>query len=207
MLSNKIRALAAASLLVFAGAATAEVLSFQFTGTVTYSRDAAFAPVGSPVRGTFSYEEGTAPEYHFPGQAYYMSPESMSATVNGHEVTSDRLGVDVFDNTGASPEDMAIVTGYPVMVEDQLLVDGTMGLYLMSAQGSTEALPNTDLPTIYHLEDFDINANSVITNYGYLQEDGGQTGTIVYFSVDSITGGHESCSNKKGKPKKCKKAK
>jgi hypothetical protein len=27
------------------------------------------------------------------------------------------------------------------------------------------------------------------------------------FSVDSITGGHESCSNKKGKPKKCKKAK
>lgn len=210
MLSNKIRVLASATLLMFAGAASAEVLTFQFMGTVTYTRDAAFAPVGSRIQGTFSYDEETAAVDTSVGYAAYRPESFMSGTVNGHSIVSDRLALDVFDNGGGNVEDMVVVSGWPIMVDEELYVDGSFGLSLASGPGSTEALPNADLPTIYHLEAFNSDANGQQLTYGWLQENGAQGGQILYFEIDSITGGHEldpPCTNKKGKPKKCKKAK
>lgn len=207
MLSNKGRAAASAALLMFAGAASAETLMFQFKGTVTYTRDAAFAPVGSQIQGTFSYDEDTPPAAINDGYAAYQPESFLSGTVNGHTIVSDQLNLEVFDNMGGNVEDMAVVSGGPIMVDDDLHVSGSLGLSMASGPGSTETLRDTRLPTIYHLEAFDSDANGQQVTYGWLQENGAQGGQILQFEIDSITGGHEPCTNPNGKPKKCKKAK
>ena len=195
-----------ATLLGCAGVASAQTLTFQFTGTVTYTQDETLAPVGSQITGTFSYDEDTPAGITLPGYAAYQLPTSMSATVNGHDITSDALNVDVFDNTGGNIEDMVSIVGTTVMVDDALYVDGSIGLSLASAAGNTQALSGTNLPTIYHLADFDSNANGQDVTYGVLRSSGAQDGLLLGFEIDSITGGHEPiCTNKKGKPKKCKK--
>ena len=190
------------ALLGCAGAASAQTLTFQFSGTVTYTQDETLAPVGSQITGTFSYDEDTPAGITLPGYAAYQLPTSLSATVNGYDITSDILNVDVFDNTGGNIEDMVSIVGTTVMVDDALYVDGSIGLSLASAAGNTQALSGTDLPTIYHLAAFD----SQDVTYGVLRSSGAQDGALLEFAIDSITGGHEPiCTNKKGKPKKCKK--
>ncbi len=201
MFCKKMLAVASATLLMLAGAASAETLTFQYTGTVTYTRDAAFAPIGSHIQGRFSYDENTAGSIVSAGYASYQPASFMSAIINGHTIISDRLGVDVFDNQGGNVEDMAVVSGFPIMVDDALLVDGSFGLSLASGPGSTGALQGTGLPTIYHLDAFNSAA------YGWVQENGNDGGQILQFQIDSITGGHEPCTNPHGKPRKCKKAK
>lgn len=207
MISKRIRTIATATLLLLAGATQAEVLTFQFTGTVTETLDAAIAPVGSHVEGTFSYDPDTAPGIDLPGHAAYQLPSFMAGAVNGHSVVSDLLNVDVSDNGGGNVEDMVVVSGTPIMVDDALYLGGSFGLNLASAAGHTDVLHGTGLPTIYHLADFDGNANGQQVTYGWLQKDGSQTGLIANFRIDSITGGREPCTNPQGKPKKCKKPK
>ena len=140
MLCKKMLAVASATLMMLAGAASAETLTFQYTGTVTYTRDSAFAPVGSHIQGSFSYDENTAGSIVTDGQATYQPASFMSATINGHTIISDRLGVDVFDNQGGNVEDMAVVSGFPILVDDALFVDGSFGLSLASGPGSTGEL-------------------------------------------------------------------
>ena len=200
------RAAAFAALLGCASAASAATLTFQFTGTVTYTQDATLAPVGSQITGMFSYDEDTPAGITLPGYAAYQLPSSMSATVNGRDITSDILNVEVFDNTGGNIEDMVSITGTTVMVDVMLYIDGSIGLSLASAAGNTQALSGTDLPTIYHLTAFDSNASGQSGTYGWLNSSGAQGGQLLAFQIDTITGGHEPiCTNKKGKPKKCKK--
>lgn len=201
------RVAAFAALLGCACAASAQTLTFQFTGTVTYTHDETLAPVGSQITGTFSYDEDTPAGITLPGYAAYQLPTSMSATVNGHDITSDTLNVEVFDNYGGNVEDTVMVSGASVMVDDALYVDGSINLSLASAAGNTQVLLSTDLPTIYHLAAFDSDANGQNVTYGVLQSSGAQGGVMLEFEIDSITGGHEPviCTNKKGKPKKCKK--
>ena len=207
MFCKNMLTVASATLLMLAGAASAETLTFQYTGTVTYTRDSAFAPIGSHIQGRFSYDENTAALIVSPGYATYQPASFMSATINGHTIISDRLGVDVLDNQGGNVEDMAVVTGFPIMVDDGLFVDGSFGLSLASGPGSTGALQGTGLPTIYHLDAFNSDANGQQVTYGWVQENGNDGGQILQFEIDSITGGHEPCTNPQGKPKKCKNAK
>lgn len=203
MLIKPVRTAVAATLLILAGAAQAEVITFRFTGTVTATLDAATAPVGSQVEGTFSYDPDTVAAIELPGYAEYQPTAFMSGSVNGHPVTSDGLRVSVQDDFGGNVEDMVVLSGHPVMVGDALHIDGSFGLSLASHAGNTDVLHGTGLPTIYHLADFDSNVYGQQVTYGWLQKDGSQTGTIAYFRIDSITGGYESCRNPQGKPKKC----
>ncbi|GAB1595618.1 hypothetical protein [Lysobacter claricitrinus] len=207
MLSKRIRTVAAATLMILAGAAQAEVLTFHFTGTVTETLDPAVTPVGSHVEGSFSYDDDTAPGISLPGYAAYQPDSFVAGTVSGHSVVSDRLNVEVYDNYGGNVEDVAVVSGGPIMVDDALYVDGSFGLSFASAAGNTGVLHGTGLPTIYDLADFNSNVNAQQVAYGWVQKDGSQTGLIAHFRVDSITGGHEPCTNPHGKPKKCKKVK
>ncbi|MGY4515749.1 hypothetical protein [Lysobacter sp. HA18] len=207
MLSKRIRTVAAATLLVLTGAAHAEVLTFHFTGTVTETLDASVTPVGSHVEGSFSYDDDTAAGINLPGYAAYQPASFMAGTVSGHSVVSDELGVEVFDNSAGNVEDVVVLSGHSIMVDDALYVDGSFGLSLASAAGNTDVLHGTGLPSFYPLADFDGNANGQQVTYGWVQKDGSQTGLIAHFRIDSIKGGHEPCTNPHGKPKKCKKAK
>lgn len=205
MASKWIRITAAATLLTLAGIASAEEITFRFTGTVTGTLDASLAPVGSHVEGSFSYDPDTAPAGQTPGYAAYQLPTTMSGAVNGHLVTSDGLGVTVFDNMGTNTEDMVWITGAPIMIDDEVHPGGYFNLTLASVAGQTEVLHGTGLPTIYRLADFQDGAARGLT-YGSLFKDGTETGLVAEFRIDSITGGHEPCTNPQGKPKKCKKA-
>lgn len=199
-----IRIATAATLLIFAGAAASEELTFRFTGTVTGTLDASLAPVGSRVEGSFSYDPDTAPGIQLSGYAAYQMPTTMSGTVDGHLITSDGLGVTVFDDMGANTEDMVWITGAPIMIDDAVHPGGYFSITLASIAGETDVLRGTGLPTIYHLADFQGGAERGLT-YGSLHKDGTETGLIADFRIDSITGGHEPCTNPHGKPKKCKK--
>jgi hypothetical protein len=177
-------------LLMFAGAASAEVRTFQFTGTVTFTSDTAFAAVGTTIHGKFSYDTSTAPVISMDDYASYRPESFVSATVAGHTIVTDRLGVDVWNNFGHA-NDIIDIFGFPVLVDSDLSVDGSFGFRLMTAPKVTTAINDTSLPVSYNVADF-----SPTQSYGWLQRDGSQSGTILQFSVDSII---DDCRKVNGK--------
>jgi hypothetical protein len=61
MLTKKLLSIVAASVLLFSSAASAKIVTFAYTGTVTYGSD--LAPVGSPITGRFSYDDKAKPQF------------------------------------------------------------------------------------------------------------------------------------------------
>ena len=177
--------LAAVALVFLCGAASAEVITFRFTGSVTYSTY--MAPLGSPISGTFSYEtshnerrKDLLPGYNKTYAAYeFTDPFRMTATVNGHSVATSDLGVAVFNNNGGY--DMVDVSGGPAIVDGTTYAGGGLGFRLMTTYGKTGVLHNTRLPRSYDASQFDSGLS-----YGYLQTDGGQNGRLLYFTIDAI---------------------
>jgi hypothetical protein len=168
---------------LLAGAAQAEVLTFEFRGTVTDS--VISVPVGSAVVGTFSYDSGVpSDEYvHRPGAyAFYEipAPGGLSAQVGDLVISTTRLHVTVYNNQGGNVEDMVEVTSSPPTVNGVTYPEGHFGFNLASGPGSTNVLHDESLPRSFNIADF--NA----WTYGFLQMDGGPSGQLLNFNVDSI---------------------
>lgn len=164
--------------------AVAETLTFQFEGTVVYGSPIAVPP-GSKLTGRFSYDTQTAPNITYKGFANYSipAPARLTAKVAGHTIVSEGMSVSVWDQYGGNVEDMVNVMGTAPVMDGTTFADGAFGFYVASRPGQKHALHNTHLPRSYDMKKFNAEGNT----YGILQTDGGQTGTLLQFSIDSIT--------------------
>ncbi|MFH1658354.1 MAG: PEP-CTERM sorting domain-containing protein [Pseudomonadota bacterium] len=178
---------AAIVLSVASGVAQASPSKFSFAATVTYTDGSlSGVSVGRQFSGSFIYDPMTTPSYANSTMAYYQfgAPSKIVANVAGHQVASTSLGIRVVNNFGGNVEDgIDISGGYPLSVDGTPLPNGSFGFVLHSKPGNTGVLTSTDLPLIYDVGAFDAHSS---LNYGWLQRDGGQTGTILQFSVSSI---------------------
>jgi hypothetical protein len=184
MSQKKYVRLVAAALALFTGAAEAETVTFQFKGTITYGSPMA-VPVGTQITGTFSYDTKTSPAVTYKGYASYQipAPNIMSASVGSHKVVTENLSVSVWNHFKGNVEDMVDVTGGPVVLDGTTFSNSAFGFRLASGPHQNNVLNSTDLPQSFDVSKFD--AGSSLT-YGFLQSDGGQTGTLLQFTVDSI---------------------
>jgi hypothetical protein len=161
------------------------LIEFQFSGTVTYSSSNSLASVGSPIVGAFSYDADTAPNSApVPGYTNYQLTPGFSAQVNGHTIATNRLSVTVYHNFGGDVADMVWLTGSrPVVDGGTSYPNGAFG-FVVASRGGTQVLSSDALPA-----SFDVNAydGGPGYNYGFLQADGGPTGQLLQFSVDSVT--------------------
>lgn len=166
------------------GAAQAEVVKYQFTGTVTDGAPMAVL-TGTQIVGTFAYDTDLPPELDSPVQATYRIPPplSISANVGGHSISSGSLIIDVFSHMQSSVEDMMWITGIEVAIDGTYFPSGTLGLVLASAPGNDKALKGTRLPHSLKLKRFDADPVYV---YGVLQMNGGPNGGLLQFSIDSL---------------------
>jgi hypothetical protein len=164
---------------------SADSVDFRFNGTITYG--GILANVGSQITGTFSYDASAVPWYSSTGLAIYSFPSDpgFSAYVAGHTVTANHLGVHVWNYQGGNVEDMVDISGgYPVSVDGGLYPNGSFGFRLASKPGNTSVLTGTALPSFFDVTKFDAGPT---LNYGWLQKDGAPGGTLLQFSIDSIT--------------------
>jgi len=181
-MKNLACAVAAVSSLV-AGAAAAETITFQFSGTVVYGAPMAVAP-GTPIVGAYSYDTHTVPAIKYKGYADYQisAPHTMSATVGGHTISTSNLSVAVWNDFKGNVEDMVWIDAGPVVLDGIVLPSGALGFELASAPRHNKVLKDTKLPSELDVIEFDAAG----FNYGFLQSDGGPQGGLLQFSVDSI---------------------
>lgn len=183
MLLRKYLAVVSVVISLVSGAASAANVTFKFTGTVTYG--GTLAATGSRITGVYSYDTNTLPAFSYAGFANYVipAPSVIVAEVEGHAIVANNLNVSVWDSYGGNVEDMVDVAGGPVLVDNQAYPNGSFGFRLASMPGNTGVLTSTALPSLLDVQAF--NAGPTL-NYGWLQSDGGQTGQLLQFSVDSI---------------------
>lgn len=184
----KFFSLALAAILFLSGTANAEIVTFKFTGTVTYG--GTFVTEGSKITGIFSYDTNYEPATSLPGYADYTIPAPfvISGSVGDHIIMASNLKVLIMNNTGGNVEDLIQVYGGPVLVDNNLYTNGVFGLSLASKPGNSKALKGTKLPTCLSVRAF--NAGSDQT-YGLLQRDGAEGGQILQFTIDSIVAPEE----------------
>lgn len=173
-----------AMFLLASGVASAAIVNFQFTGTVTYG--STLAAIGSQIGGAFSYDTSTLPSSSTGSYASYgfSAPFGFSASVAGHTVVTNNLSVTIWNNFGGNVEDMVNISGGPVLVDGSSYPNGSFGFQLASKPGNTGVLTSTALPSFFDVAAFD--AGSTL-NYGWLQSDGAPGGQLLQFSVDSVT--------------------
>jgi hypothetical protein len=195
MLRNTMLSVLAAGLVLFAGSASATERTFKFTGKVVDTVDGAFAPIGSPVTGTFKYDDALSPTVTVSDwYAAYELQTFLSATINGHTVISDRMNVAVHD----SYSDIVDINGVGgIMIDDAFHPDGYFGFRLL---GGADALQSRALPGAYDLGRFMFERN------GYVFIDS-SSGVQLQFSIDSIVDATPvpptptpTCNKKNGKP-------
>lgn len=181
---KKIFGAAATAFALVTGAASAETISFQFQGKVTYGSPMAIL-IGTPVTGTFSYDTSTLPSGTDKGYASYQipSPHLLSAVIGGHNISAQNLQVSIWNHYKGNVEDMVNISGGPAILDGTSFTNGSFGFVLSSGPRSNNAINSTDLPKSFDIRKF--NADPSLT-YGYLQSDGGPTGQLLQFSVDSI---------------------
>jgi hypothetical protein len=166
--------------------AQAEVRHFRFVGTVTQSLP--MAPIGAKVVGRFSYKPHAEPDLTlgdpagdgYSVQAYPIS-RKMTMRVNGHRLVSPSFRVIVTNNFGGNVEDSITVNAAPMTLDGTQFAEGVFGLVLASGPGKTDVFKNTSLPKRFAVRRFDG------MNYGFVQVHGGSDGTLLNFSIDSVT--------------------
>jgi hypothetical protein len=188
MLRNKLLSVLAAGLVLFSGVAAATERTFEATGTVDYTTNAALAPVGSKVTIRFSYDDGMVGDYIQDWYAFYGLQTFLSGSVNGHGLLSDTANVTVHDTTD-SLDLVDVNSNYGIMLDDTFHADGFFGFRLL---GDSSANTSRSLPSSYDLSRF----NRERYGYVFLDLAGNQ---LVNFSVDSIVA-VEACIKKNGKP-------
>lgn len=173
-------------IILFSSTANSAIINFNFKGTIGYS--AALANVGDQIDGQFSYDTSysTGSMLEAYGYASYNFPSnfSISANVNGHKISSHSLGVTVIDNFGGNIEDSVEIYGTQPNVDGEVLTDGYFGLLMASGAGVTNVINDTGLPSTYDILLMNV---SKYFNSGRLQVDGSSDGTLLVFSIDSIS--------------------
>jgi len=192
---NSLRA-AACALLLVSGAASAEVRTFYVTGTVIESQDGS-AALGSKVYATFSYDDAAANTSTLNWTGHYdLDAESPSSYFTGsygtHIIDGDHFHVDVYNNVDGS--DAIQFGAFPAVRDDEVMLDGVFSIRLQTEVGHQDAINTQSLPAYLNLADW-----SPRLSFGELRRDGGQTGGIVRFSIDSI---ESACQKQNGQAAK-----
>jgi hypothetical protein len=181
MTSNKASWLFAGALLA-SGITNAEMLTFHFKGTVVYG--GALASVGDEVTGHFCYDTDTSIQSirlnDYAG--YDVAPEcKMVVRVGAHEATSEQLGVSIWNNFGGNVEDMIDIYGRAAIVDGTEYAEGTVGFRLATGPGNTKVFRSVNLREKFKIENFDS------MNYGEVRMDGSPNGTLLEFTITSMT--------------------
>jgi hypothetical protein len=170
--------------LAFAGlpcAVSAEVLNYEFAGTVTSSTYV--AQPGEKVTGTFSFDSGTPPVGTcFNNACSYADPRgSMTMQVGAHRMSGAGSHVRVENDQGiAGYEDIVkLGSGSPVVIDGTTYAVGGMMLWLVSSK--PQVLDGTGVPRDYQVHRFDIVREGGFSTGGPNLED-----TLVYFRLDSL---------------------
>lgn len=181
----KIFIMAVTVIFFFSDIVNAEIVTFKFTGTVTYG--GTLVTDGARITGIFSYDTDTKPPYALSGQVDYAIPAPfvISGSVGDHIIIAHNLRVFMLNNYKGNIEDMIEVAGGPVLVDKNLYENGSFGFRLSSKPGNTRAIKGTKLPTCLKLHSFDAGNDQT---YGWLQSDGGAGGQIIQFTIDTIVG-------------------
>lgn len=184
MTFKNLSALVSLSLLLLAGTASAQTITFQFSGLVTYGSPLGVPP-GTAVVGTFTYDVDTPTGGQTKNYAYYQiqSPSAMTIKFGGHTVIADTLGIALMNNTKSNVGDLVDVNGASPVLDGTTLSSGDAGFRIASAANQNTALKSTKLPRKFKIDKFNAGPSM---NYGYLQMDGGPTGMLLEFSMDSI---------------------
>lgn len=174
--------IAALSLVAASTFAQAEVVTFEFTGRVNYGLPA--APLGSKVKGSFSYDTATLPFWVYDHMDWksYIVPKTMTIEVNGHKGTAESFTVDVMNNAASNVEDLYSVWSIQMTWDGTFVPEGMFGFTLGSAPGNTNALPNSELPSKIKVKDFDAFG----FQQGQVMMHGYDGGGIVSFVVDKV---------------------
>lgn len=180
---------AVAAIALLALTFSAHAYEFEFTGRVTYT-DGTLIDVtsGTLLQGHFSADGPR--NYSIPlgtGVAtfYTFASGQVVANIAGYVISSANPSINIYDNFGGNVEDVFNVSsGYPAIVNGVSHPNGGFGFNLATKPGNTEVIRDRGLPTHIDVSAFDGHST---LNYGYLQRDGGQRGTILAFEVLSVT--------------------
>jgi hypothetical protein len=195
MSSFIVRSGATALLLLASATASAELRSFDVTGTVTSSSDPTVA-VGSKIHAQFSYDDAMPDTSGggIPGYGYYDQLPGFFGNYSGHRVDSDEVTATVW-NDFSDASDLFQITGRPIMVDNKVLLDGVFVIVLQSVP-YVNALQDNRLPA-----SFDMNAwsTSITRSVGEVRRNTvDDSGAIVQFSIDAI----DACDRQNGKTAK-----
>lgn len=167
--------------------AHAEPISFLFTSTVNYTDGTlSGVNVGTQFSGQFSYESTSLPYSSNGNSAFYSQAGTfshISAEIAGHKIETDNLSIDIWDNLNGNIQDHFRATGRAPQVDNIQLANGLFNIDLASWYKNDSALNGTSLPTTLDLAAFD----APLWNYGLLLRDTSQSGTILQYTIDSLT--------------------
>jgi hypothetical protein len=181
MNSKKSGWLFAGALLLASGVSNAEMLTFNFKGTVTYG--GALASVGDEVTGHFCYDTDTSIKSLLLENyaSYQVAREcKIVVRVGAHKATSKQLNVSIWNNFGGNVEDMIDVYGSTSTLDGIDYPDGTVGFRLATGPGNTRVFRSVNLREQFKIDDFDS------MNYGEVRMDGSSNGTLLQFTITSM---------------------
>jgi len=168
----------------------AEVIEFDFTGTVTYTdQTLAGVDLGKQLTGRFTYDSATAPSSVFGDAAaiYNLGADTtMSITLGDYHFLGGDAAAYVLDGVGSNQYDgFAIGAGDPLFFQNGVPVPyGLLAISLSSKVGNTGVLSGLSLPTSLDASAFDSDDTSL--SYGEIRL-GGAAVTAVRFQVNQIT--------------------
>jgi hypothetical protein len=164
--------------------ANPNIVTFDFTGSVTFSDPSLNTTIDSLISGSFSYDlNAPVGTFSFPPGSInyynYTAPEALKVNFSGHTITSDFLNYTLYDNIGANIEDAFILDAHSVKLDG--LDFGRFNLTLASSYGveNTNALTSSQPPQTLDLSLF----NNVQGNYGGLLKNDAYT---LQFSILSL---------------------
>lgn len=166
---------------MFSGVAGAEVLHYEFAGTVTSSTYV--AQPGEAVRGTFSFDSSTPPvgSCLWDACGYYDPAGQMTMSVGPHRMSAAGTRISVQNDQGlAGYEDILQVnSGWPATIDGTSYSVGSMMLWMVASK--PEVLDGTAAPRAYQVHRFDMVREGGFSTGGANQQD-----TSVYFRIDAI---------------------
>lgn len=165
----------------------AQAYEFEFTGRVTYT-DQSLSGVanGTVFQGRFS-AQGPQLSSYTPGKiaSYDFSSGSVTAIIAGHAITAGNPSIRIYNDLGSNVEDgFSMSSGYTLTIDGTTYSDGVFGFNLTTQPGNTGVISGLSLPAQLNVPSFD--GHSSLT-YGFMQRDGGPTGSILGFEVLSVS--------------------
>ncbi|MCG2592405.1 hypothetical protein LZ009_06375 [Ramlibacter sp. XY19] len=171
----------AAACSLWACAASAEVLRYEFTGTVDSSTYV--AQPGEKVTGTFSFDTATAPVGTcFNNTCSYNDPNgTMTMLAGGHQMSASGVGITVQNDQGIPGyEDIVRIGSFsPAVIDGTSYPVGFMTLWMVASK--PQVLGSTDAPRDYQVHRFDMVREGGFSTGGVTLQD-----TLLHFQLDGI---------------------